>query len=92
MSNTQGSSPASGGSGVDQSCVLIERILGLSAALFTFQSFWLCNLRYVYVLFPLYILMARVSRRNWIYYTLTGVSLVGLALLSMQFARGHWAG
>ena len=65
---------------------------GLSAALFTFQSFWLCNLRYVYVLFPLYILMARVSRRNWIYYALTGVSLVGLALLSMQFARGHWAG
>jgi hypothetical protein len=65
---------------------------GLSAALFTFQSFWLCNLRYVYVLFPLYILMARVSRRPWIYYALTGVSLVGLALLSMQFARGHWAG
>src|ERR1700712_3557800 len=32
MSSTQGSSPVSGGSGVDQSCVLIERILGLSAA------------------------------------------------------------
>ena len=32
MSNTQGSSPAPGGSGVDQSCVLIEKILGLSAA------------------------------------------------------------
>jgi hypothetical protein len=32
MSHTQGSSPASGGSPVDQSCVLIERILGLSAA------------------------------------------------------------
>lgn len=32
MSNTQGSSPASSGSAVEQSCVLIERILGLSAA------------------------------------------------------------
>lgn len=32
MSHTQGSSPANGGSSVDQSCVLIERILGLSAA------------------------------------------------------------
>lgn len=32
MSSTQGSSPASGGSAVEQSCVLIERILGLSAA------------------------------------------------------------
>jgi hypothetical protein len=31
MSNNQGSSPASGGSAVDQSCTLIERILGLSA-------------------------------------------------------------
>ena len=32
MSHTQGSSPANGGSSVDQSCVLVERILGLSAA------------------------------------------------------------
>lgn len=32
MSHTQGSGPASGGSAVDQSCLLIERILGLSAA------------------------------------------------------------
>ena len=32
MSNTQGSTPASSGSAVEQSCVLIERILGLSAA------------------------------------------------------------
>jgi hypothetical protein len=64
---------------------------GLSAGLFTFQAFWLCNLRYAYVLFPLYILMARASRRHWVYYALTGVSLVGLALLAMQFARGHWA-
>lgn len=32
MSHTQGSSPANGGSAVDQSCLLIERILGLSAA------------------------------------------------------------
>ncbi len=35
MSQTQGSSPpgsAPGGSGVDQSCILIEKILGLSAA------------------------------------------------------------
>ena len=32
MSHTQGSSPVNGGSSVDQSCVLVERILGLSAA------------------------------------------------------------
>ena len=64
---------------------------GLSAALFTFQSFWLCNLRYAYVLFPLYILMARVSRRSWAYYAMTATSLVWLAILAMQFARGYWA-
>ncbi len=63
---------------------------GLSAALFTFQSFWLCNLRYVYVFFPLYILLGRVSRRDWVYYTLAAVSLAGLAILSMQFSRGYW--
>jgi hypothetical protein len=63
---------------------------GLSAVLFTFQSFWLCNLRYVYVLFPLYILMARVSRRDWIYYALAAASLAWLAILAMQFSRGHW--
>lgn len=63
-----------------------------SAVLFTFQGFWVSNLRYCYVVFPMYVMLARLSRREWLRQALLAACLVWLAFLSLQFARGWWAG
>jgi hypothetical protein len=63
-----------------------------STLMFTFQAFWACNLRYCFVLFPVYVMLARASGRAPVRLALVGLSMVWLALLALQYARGHWAG
>jgi hypothetical protein len=48
--------------------------------------------RYVWVLFPAFILLARWGRRQWVDRTITGLSLAGLALFTALFANGYWVG
>lgn len=62
-----------------------------SAALFTFDAFWISNLRYAYVVYPIYPLLGRwtapVAARTLVF----GWSLALLAVVAFQFSRGHWA-
>lgn len=60
--------------------------------MFTCSTFWLSNLRYAYVLYPIYVMAAQAARRAHVRVALVAVSLLWLAILSMQFARGHWVG
>jgi hypothetical protein len=62
-----------------------------SAILFTFQAKWQSIFRYCFVLFPIFIMMVQISKKGWIRDLLIGLSLIFLALLCMQYARGHWA-
>ncbi|HET7746131.1 MAG TPA: hypothetical protein VFM29_02455 [Vicinamibacteria bacterium] len=64
---------------------------GLSAAAFTFQEFWISNLRYAYVLHPVFPLLARAGRGPVGWMAIVATSLALLAVLAFQFSRGHWA-
>jgi hypothetical protein len=46
--------------------------------------------RYMWVLFPVFILLARWGDRPWIDRLITTVSLIGLAIFSALFANGYW--
>jgi hypothetical protein len=46
--------------------------------------------RYMWVLFPIFILLARWGRHNWVDRVITTLFLVGLALFSALFANGYW--
>ncbi|HET8645393.1 MAG TPA: mannosyltransferase family protein, partial [Vicinamibacteria bacterium] len=59
--------------------------------MFTCSTFWSSNLRYCFVLFPLYVMLAQAGRRPEVRWPLAALSALWLAVLSIQFARGHWA-
>lgn len=48
--------------------------------------------RYMWVLFPVYILLARWGVHPWIDRLITTIFLVGLALFTALFANGYWVG
>jgi len=48
--------------------------------------------RYVWVLFPAFVLLARWGRRPWVDRTIVGLSVAGLSLFTALFANGYWVG
>ncbi len=48
--------------------------------------------RYMWVLFPIFILLARWGQRPWVDRAITTFSLLGLALFTALFANGYWVG
>ena len=48
--------------------------------------------RYMWVLFPAFILLARWGGNAWVDRTITTLSLLGLALFTAMFANGYWVG
>ena len=48
--------------------------------------------RYMWVLFPAFILLARWGEYRWVDRTITAFSLMGLALFTAMFANWYWVG
>jgi hypothetical protein len=48
--------------------------------------------RYVWVLFPAFVLLARWGERPWVDRAVTAFSLLGLGLFTALFANGYWVG
>lgn len=70
-----------------------EGIFVWSGVLIAFSSGLLMSQRrYVWVLFPAFILLARWGKRPWVDRLITAVSLPLLALFTAMFARGYWVG
>ncbi len=59
--------------------------------LFTTSSFVLSVPRYTLVLFPLYLLLARLAAHRTWHMTLTVCSLLFMALFIILFVQGRWA-
>jgi hypothetical protein len=63
----------------------------LSGVLITFSSGLLMSQRrYVWVLFPAFILLARWGEKPWVDRLVTTLSLLGLSLFTALFANGYW--
>jgi hypothetical protein len=80
-------------------CVLLyerrwsEGLLVVLGTLMPFGSGLLMSQRrYVWVLFPVFFLLARWGERPWVDRTITAVSLLGLGLFIILFANGYWVG
>jgi hypothetical protein len=56
----------------------------------TFLPFWLSIPRYLLGMYPLFLLVGRISQR-WIYLAMVSASFVGLLVFSLAFGRGYWA-
>jgi mannosyltransferase PIG-V len=59
-------------------------------AMVTFLPFWLSIPRYLLALYPLFLLVGRITRR-WIYLGMVGLSFVGLVIFGLAFSQGSWA-
>lgn len=46
--------------------------------------------RYMWVLFPAFILLARWGERSWVDRLITALFLMGLALFTAMFANWYW--
>ena len=66
--------------------VLLGSLLPLGSGLLMSQR------RYVWVLFPAFILLARWGERPWVDRAITLFSLLGLGLAVALFANGYWVG
>jgi Gpi18-like mannosyltransferase len=70
-----------------------EGVFVLLGALIPFSSGLLMSLRrYVWVLFPAFILLARWGERPWVDRATTTLSLLGLGLFTAMFANWYWVG
>jgi hypothetical protein len=70
-----------------------EGIFVLLGAAIPFASGLLMSQRrYMWVLFPVFILLARWGGRPWVDRTITVLSLLGLGLFTAMFANGFWVG
>jgi hypothetical protein len=65
--------------------------MALNWLLFTTQSWDISAPRYTLMMFPLFILFARLARRRAWDAAITVWSLLWLALFASEFVRGHWA-
>ena len=66
--------------------VLLGVLIPLSSGLLMSQR------RYVWVLFPAFILLAEWGKRPWLDKTITTFFLMGLALFTALFVNGYWVG
>jgi hypothetical protein len=66
--------------------VLLGTLVPLSSGLLMSQR------RYVWVLFPAYILLARWGKRPWVDRTITIFFLLGLGLFTALFSNWYWVG
>ena len=66
--------------------VLLGSLIPLSTALLMSQR------RYVWILFPAFILLARWGGRPWIDRLIVSLSLLGLGLFTAMFANWYWVG
>ena len=66
--------------------VTLGVLLSLSSGL------WMSQRRYVWVLFPAFIILARWGDRPWADRLITTISLLTLALFTALFANGYWVG
>lgn len=70
-----------------------EGLFVLAGVTLSFSSGLLMSQRrYVWVLFPVFALMARWGARPWVDRTVTAVSLMLLAFFTSLFANGYWVG
>jgi hypothetical protein len=56
----------------------------------TFLPFWLSIPRYLLAMYPLFLLVGRISWR-WVYLAMLAASFVGLLVFGLAFGRGYWA-
>ena len=56
----------------------------------TFLPFWLSIPRYLLGMYPLFLLVGRISWR-WVYLAMVAASFVGLLVFGLAFGRGYWA-
>jgi hypothetical protein len=56
----------------------------------TFLPFWLSIPRYLLSMYPLFLLVGRISNR-WVYLPMVAASFVGLLVFALAFGRGYWA-
>ncbi|TMD42245.1 MAG: hypothetical protein E6I88_05505 [Chloroflexi bacterium] len=56
----------------------------------TFLPFWLSIPRYLLGMYPLFLLVGRITSR-WLYLSMIVSSLVGLVIFGLAFGRGYWA-
>ena len=66
--------------------VLLGALIPLSSGL------WMSQRRYMWVLFPAFILLARWGDRPWVDRLVTAVSLALLGYFTVLFANGYWVG
>ncbi len=64
--------------------VMLGVLIPLSSGLLMSQR------RYMWVLFPAYVLLARAGRHRWVDRALTALFLAGLALFTILYAGGYW--
>ncbi len=70
-----------------------ESVFVLLGILIPFSSGLLMSQRrYVWVLFPAFVLLAQWGKRPWLDKLITTCSLLGLALFTALFANGYWVG
>lgn len=62
----------------------------LGALIPLFSGLLMSQRRYMWVLFPAFILLARWGEKTWVDRLLTVLFLVGLALFTALFANGYW--
>jgi hypothetical protein len=62
----------------------------LLTVMVTFLPFWLSIPRYLLAMYPLFLLVGRITNR-WIYLAVVVVSLTGLVAFGLAFGRGYWA-
>ena len=56
----------------------------------TFLPFWLSIPRYLLSVYPLFLLVGRITSR-WLYLAMVALSFVALVVFSLAFGRGYWA-
>ena len=56
----------------------------------TFLPFWLSIPRYLLGMYPLFLLVGRISQR-WVYLVMVAASFVGVLVFGLAFGRGYWA-
>lgn len=66
--------------------VLVGVLIPFSSGLLMSQR------RYMWVLFPAFILLARWGANPWIDRLITTLSLIGLTLFTALFVNGYWVG
>ncbi|HJS28751.1 MAG TPA: mannosyltransferase family protein [Anaerolineales bacterium] len=56
------------------------------------SGLWMSQRRYMWVLFPAFLVLARWGDRPWVDRLVTALSLIGLGIFTALFANGYWVG